>query len=45
MGNERGFSPAVENDPAVSTALNPLAGRGVWLPIFGDMAVTGPITR
>ena len=45
MRNERGFSPVVENDPAVSAALNPLAGRGVWLPLFPDMAVTGPITR
>ena len=40
MGSERGFSPLVGNDSAVSTALNPLAGlerygclsREVWLP-------------
>ena len=39
MGNERGLGPLVGNDPAVSTALNPLTGRGVWLPLFGDMVV------
>ena len=33
MGNKRGLSPLVENDPAVLTALNPLTGRGVWLPL------------
>ena len=40
MGSERGFSPLVGNDSAVSTALNPLAGLErygclsgeVWLP-------------
>ena len=40
MGSERGFSPLVGNDSAVSTALNPLAGfrrygclwGEVWLP-------------
>jgi hypothetical protein len=40
VGSERGFSPLVGNDSAVSTALNPLAGfqrygclwGEVWLP-------------
>jgi len=40
-GKLSGFSPLVGNDSAVSTALNPLAGRGVWLPLFGDMVVWG----
>jgi hypothetical protein len=39
-GKQAWFEPREENGPAVLTALNPLTGRGVWLPLFGDMIVS-----